>query len=142
MLRRRGRSQRVNDWPRVTQPASDNLKCGATGQGQCRVPGLGRLQSGALSLTPNRPCCWGCRGRRGKWLLQPWWPQGHACCLPAMGALGSAVPTLAGCTFPAMACCPQWIGWRRFISAVTANRNMALPEWLCCYSDSRDWSPA
>lgn len=83
--RRRGRSQRVSDWPRVTQPASDNLKCGGTGQGQCRV-------SGALSLTPNRPCYWGCRGRRVKWLLQLWWPQVTPAALRPRGHLVPRCP--------------------------------------------------
>ena len=55
--RRKGRPQRASDRPRVTQPASDNLKCGAQGWGQRRIPGVGRPQAGALSPTPNRHRC-------------------------------------------------------------------------------------
>lgn len=60
----------------------------------------------------------------------------------AVGVLGSAAPTSVGHNFLATACCPQWMGQGRFISAVTANGNMALPESLCSYSESRDWAHA
>lgn len=54
------------------------------------------------------------------------------------GSLARECPPRLAATFLATAGCPQWVGQGRFISAVTANRNMALPESPCSYRGSHD----
>lgn len=51
------------------------------------------------------------------------------------------MPPLLAATLPATPCCPLWIGWARFISAVTANRNMGVPMSVCSYSDRARTKP-